>query len=254
MVLAAIDAGLGILGFSCHNYAGLDFITYQMKKENVDAYFDEISHMQYKYGDRIRIYKGLEVESRNGWDSPASADPRCDYSIGSVHYFKIDDAFYSVDSSPEKFMKALEAVGGDITRLWRTYFEEVAGYATQSDYDITGHIDLISKFNEKMHLFDESDPHYIDMALQALDCAIDRNKIIEINCGAIASGWKTVPYPAPFLLKRMKKRNARTIISSDAHHTSAIVQSYEKARRLLSDFGFTERTILTDTGFEQTSL
>lgn len=254
MVIAAIDAGLKILGISCHNFAGLDFISYQMKEENVDSYFAEIERLQKKYGDRIAIFKGLEIESRNGKGEIAQKDPRCDYSIGSIHYFNINGQYHSVDSEPELFTGALEAAGNDISRLWRIYFDEVKTYATQSDYDITGHIDLISKFNEKCHLFDESDPLYQSLAIEALDTAIDCGKIIEINNGAICSGWKTTSYPAPFLIRRIRERNARIIISSDTHHTSTIVQSFDQTEKMLRDFGFSEQMILTKNGFEPIAL
>lgn len=249
MVVSAIDAGLKILGFSCHNHAGLSFISYQMKKENVDMYFSEIERLREKYRDSIIIYKGLEIESRDGYGRIAQKDTRCDYSIGSIHYFCIDGQYHSVDSEPELFLEALKAAGNDMKRLWRIYFNEVCTYAASSDYDITGHIDLISKFNEKCRLFDENDQLYQCLALEALDTALGAGKIIEINNGAIASGWKTRSYPAPFILRRMKEKNAMIIISSDSHHTSNIVQSFDETERMLKDFGFTEQMILTDNGF-----
>lgn len=225
-----------------------------MKKENVDSYFAELERLQEQYADRITIFKGLEMESRNGAGQIAKKDPRCDYSIGSIHYFRIDGQYHSVDSAPELFTKALAAAENDMTKLWRTYFTEVCTYATQSDYDITGHIDLISKFNEKSHLFDESDPLYQSLAIEALDTAIDCGKIIEINNGAIASGWKTTSYPAPFLIRRIRERNARIIISSDTHHTSTIVQSFDQTEKMLRDYGLREQMVLTKHGFEPIAL
>lgn len=38
-----------------------------------------------------------------------------------------------------------------------------------------------------------------------------------MNTGAIARGYRTTPYPAPFILKELKNLGCGIIISSDCH-------------------------------------
>ena len=61
---------------------------------------------------------------------------------------------------------------------------------------------------------------------------MEKNIIFEINTGAMAKGWKTAPYPAPWILKHIAAKGGSVIINSDCH----------KAEFL--DFGFDEALAL----------
>jgi histidinol-phosphatase (PHP family) len=110
-----------------------------------------------------------------------------------------------------------------------------------------------SSFSEK--LFDETDPRYIKARDAALESVFDdfkakgRIPLFEVNTGAISRGYRTTPYPDPFIIKEMKRLGFGAIISSDCHDRNFLDCGYEDAKRLLKEAGFTEHYVLKDEGF-----
>lgn len=80
IVLQALDLGMTRLGFSGHAYTPHD-PSYAMSPETAAVYAGEIRGLQEKYGNRLEILCGLEMDYFSEQDMT-----RFDYSIGSVHY------------------------------------------------------------------------------------------------------------------------------------------------------------------------
>lgn len=130
--------------------------------------------------------------------------------IGSGHYVALPGGGFSpVDVSPAGSEAAIrEAFSGDAYRYAAAYYEGLAArLRAEPRVDIVGHFDLVAKFNEGGRLFDESDPRYRSAALDALDAVVKKHPRFEINTGAMSRGWRSAPYPAPFLLKRLRARS-----------------------------------------------
>ena len=246
MVLAAIDAGLQSIGFSSHCPTGYSFDECQVT--DVEGYFAELEQMRLKYQDRIDIYKGMELESRINGEVRPAIDSRCDYSIGALHYFRTPDGFHPVDYIPKEWLAAKASVGS-VQKLLEGYFEEFLSFAQDSSFDIIAHIDLYTKFNEKDHLFDENEPWYQNMALSYVDKFAATGKIFEVNTGAMSRGYRSIPYPAQFILRRLLALNAPIILSSDSHKADTICFGFDKAEKMLKDIGFTSQMRLTREGF-----
>ena len=104
----------------------------------------------------------------------------------------------------------------------------MSAYADRDDIDIIGHFDLIAKYNEGNNLFDETHPRYLAAAKAAIDRLLAAGKPFEINTGAIASGYRTVPYPAPALLSYLRGQGGKVILSSDAHSPENIAFSFDR--------------------------
>lgn len=229
MVLSAIEKGMECIGFSAHSYV-------EFEKEcgigNGDAalYFDEITRLKDKYRSSIRIYCGIEQD-----DCSSRSTDQYDYVIGSVHYIRIpvekapdrspdflkcDSSFIyiSVDDTPDELIfAAKEFFDNDYYALAQSYYEALSHVVRKTDADIIGHFDLVAKFNEKYRLFDERDPRYTAAWRRAADALIPENRIFEINTGAISRGWRSVPYPSPFITDYLKSAGCRFILSSDSH-------------------------------------
>lgn len=252
MVRAALRAGLTSLGFSSHNYTGFPFDECGIKKERIDAYFQEIDRLQELY-PQIRLYRGFEIESRS-LEGPITFDPRLEFSIGSCHLFDTPKGLIAVDESPEVFQQAIDACGGDIRALLESYFKEVVRFAKSEPFPIIGHFDLVTKFLEKRPFFDEGETWYRDMALGYLEEAAETGKIFEVNTGAISRGWKHHPYPSHFLLQRLSELGAPIILASDAHSKEGITCAFEETETMLRRIGFRTQMRLTDHGFEPVSL
>lgn len=253
MVRSAIAHGLTSLGFSSHAYTGFPFDVCGIKKDRIDGYFQEIERLRRKYTGKLTIYAGFELESRTLSGEPV-IDPRLDYSIGSCHFFDTPQGLFAVDDTPAVFQKALDAMDGNIQALLETYFKEVASFANRSPFSIIGHFDLVTKFQEKHPFFNPEEPWYRDMALSYLEEAAGSGKIFEVNTGAISRGWRSSPYPARFLLQRLKELHAPIMISSDCHHAPDITCRFEVAEAMLRELGFTEQMELGRNGFHAVPL
>ena len=254
MIESALALGFESIGISSHAYTGYPFDVCGIKKERVEEYISTVLNLKEEYRGRINIFLGLELESRVLGEKRPEIDSRLDYTIGSVHLFRKNGCYYPVDNTPEEWEAALAAFGGNHLALIESYLEELATFTEESSFDIVGHYDLYTKFNEKRHLFDEETPQYRALALKYLDRIISTGKIIEVNTGAMSRGWKAVPYPAFFLLERMREKGARVTINSDSHASDTLAFGYNTALRLLREAGFTKETVLTPSGWKEINL
>ena len=121
--------------------------------------------------------------------------------------------------------------------------------AERTGCQIVGHFDLIAKFNEGDRLFDTSHPRYANAALEALDRLAEREVILEINTGAMARGYRSAPYPAPWLLRAMAERKLPICITSDCHERSNLLFAFPQAAELARSCGYRESMVLTRAGF-----
>ena len=223
MVLAAIEKGLDEIGISDHVYTFFDE-SYCMKRERTGEYVAAIAALREKYAGRIVVRCGVEYDAY-------STEPTApfDYAIGSAHYLKVGGKYCPLDCSKDEFVALVRGgFGGDCYALAEEYFSLMRAYADREDIQIIGHFDLISKYNEGNDLFDETDPRYLAAAKKAADALLAAGKTFEINTGAIARGYRTVPYPTPAVLAYLKGKGARFILSSDAHSPQAIAFAFAK--------------------------
>lgn len=223
-VKAAISRGVHTLGFSGHSYTSFD-TDYCMTPEKTEKYIDEISFLKEKYGDRINILCGIELDAYSDIDVS-----RFDYAIGSAHYIKKDGCYIPVDLSADiLFCAAAEHFGGDIYALTEAYYETVL-LLKDKKIDIIGHFDLITKFNQNSVMFDEQHPRYINAAVKAIDVLIQKNIPFEINTGVIIRGYKDKPYPSDFILDKITEKGGRFLLNSDSHRSDMLCFEFEKWR------------------------
>ena len=245
MVLAAIEKGFDSIGFSGHSYMDI-YAEFSMSEEDVKVYKAEIARLQQVYGDRIRIYCGLEKDNYTTISTEGY-----DYLIGSVHVMKHEKGLLFIDWTAERTRENIEKVfGGDGIAYAKHYFKALADLPNHGSFDILGHFDLLTKFNEKEpDLFDTTDPAYRAAATEAAEALAGKVKYFEVNTGAISRGYRTTPYPDPYIIKEMKRLGFGAIISSDCHDRNFLDCGYEDAKRLLKEAGFTEHYVLKDEGF-----
>lgn len=232
MVCAALDLGFHTLGFSDHGHTAYDSCSMSLAQEA--AYRAEIKRLQQAYGNRIHILLGYEHD----WLS-SSGFSQYEYAIESVHYVPVDEGVFCVDRSRAVLEKAIhEQFGGDPYRMCRAYFRTVCESCANTKADILGHMDLVMKFNERRDIFDDEDPRYQNAALEAADCAADSGRLVEINTGAIARGYRTEPYPGRAILKRLHEKNARILLSSDCHDAAYLDCAFANAAQIARECGF----------------
>ena len=245
MVLAAIDAGMPILGLSDHSDS--PFQSYCMRVHQYPEYLQEISRLQDKYGDKIKLLKGIELDSNS---DPAITN-ELDYYLCSVHELVYEDRFYGIDHAKSIQQECIDREhGGDIHGFERDYFDVLVAHVQKNKPDIVGHFDVITKFG----LIDENDPVYRKMALEALEKIVAVTPVLEVNTGAIYRGYRTTPYPADFILEHLLKLGGEVILGADAHATAGIICAFPEAVERIRRIGFDHVLTLDTDGFHKQSI
>ncbi|MBQ5772957.1 MAG: histidinol-phosphatase [Clostridia bacterium] len=241
----AIAQGLDTLGFSGHAYVEGDEECC-MSPERTEEYRAEIGRLRALYGDRIHLLCGIERDYYSPLDRGGY-----DYVIGGVHYLRLDGELYPLDLRAD-VLRALirEHFAGDPVALARAYYERVAELPEKTECDVIAHFDLITKFNERDPVFDETDPRYLRVALDALDALLEQDKIIEINTGAVSRGYRRTPYPVPILLRRIAEKGGRVIFGSDSHSKETLLFGRSEAIHLARAAGIGSMTCLTPSGWQ----
>jgi len=223
MVRAALDMGLPAIGFTGHSHTTFDE-SWCMSASGTAAYRAEIARLKAKYAGQIAVYCGVEQDLLS--DAPTES---YDYVIGSVHYLAVDGTYIPVDESASDLYRAARRhFGGDLYALIEAYYEHVSRVHAVTGCGVVGHFDLITKFNEGGVLFDETDPRYIAAWKAAADALLPTGALFEINTGAIARGYRTVPYPSAPILDYLIARGARFLLSGDAHSPAGLCCGFER--------------------------
>lgn len=245
LALAAIQKGFDSLGFSGHSYTFFRECASSMPAENEAAYKREVAKVKETYQDQLAVYCGLELDGYSIVDTSGY-----DYIIGSMHYIQVDGVYRGVDHSVEETRETIEEYfGGDGLRYVRAYYDALSKLTEFSEIDFVGHFDLVTKFCEVQNFFDAESKEYKKYALDALDVLTSKFRLFEINSGAISRGYRKTPYPAPFILKELKKRNCGILIGADCHDRQYLDCYFKEAEELMKACGFQEKYVLTQKGF-----
>lgn len=250
MARAAFEAGAVSFGASGHSHTPIPEDEGGVLPVDMGPYKAEVLRLRGEYAGRMDVLLGIELD--NCADVTAEG---FDYWIGSAHRLRgPDGAYHTVDWDEETLEDCRDRVfGGDGFAMAKGYYAEVRKMAALRP-TILGHIDLIAKFNEDGAFFDEGDPRYRAAALEALHAADPGETLLEINTGAMARGYRTVPYPALFLLKEWRGMGGKIILTADAHSARDIVHGFAQAAELARTAGFRRSTLLTLTGREERPL
>ena len=248
MIEKSISSGFSSLGFSGHAYTPFDD-SFCMSNENTKKYLETIPHLKKKYKDKIEIYCGTEADLHSEFDQS-----KYDYTIGSVHYIKKENEYLSVDHSEENTKKIVkDYFDNDYLKYTRAYYETTV-HLPEINPDIIGHFDVVAKFNEGGKFFDETDKKYLDYAFFAIDEIIKKCSVFEVNTGAVAKGYKKAPYPSIPILKRLKEKGAKIILSSDCHDLNYLDFYFDESRALLKEIGFYEAVTISGGNFLEYSI
>ncbi len=245
-VKRAIALGFDSIGFSGHCYTQYPCAS-AMTKEGTERYKQEIRRLKEVYKDRIQIFCGIEFDMYSEEDLQ-----EFDYVIGAVHYLKIGQEYVGFDRDAKTVEQVIQTYfGGDGMRYAKAYYETLSQLPQYAEKcDIVGHVDLITKHMETHPFFDTSSKEYQNLVFGAIDVLADSVGVFEVNTGAIARGYRTTPYPEPFILKELKKRGCGIVLSSDCHDNRFLNCYFEQALQLVKDCGFKEVLKLTEKGFE----
>lgn len=250
MVEAAVKKQMTAIGFSGHSHTAFDE-SYCMSSGNTEKYILDILRLKVKYKDIIPVYLGIE---KDRFSDITNLD-RFDYVIGSVHYVAKNGCYLAVDESEEIFLNNIkEHYDGDIFAFCEDYYKEVCYMSYMDEIDIIGHMDLVTKFNEGGRLFDTDNKRYTSAVNEALYRLAAKEKILEINTGAISRGYRNEPYPEESILVKWRKLGGRIIFSGDAHSIEGMCYKFSEAEKLAKKCGFKSAVILSEGKFSEISI
>ncbi len=248
LVRKALELQFVSLGFSSHGPTWWD--PYSLKQEDVSKYRSDVQRLQQEYADRLEIFLGIEHDSLG---EPVGEG--YDYVIESVHAMMAGGELCFIDWSLEKTQKAIhEQFGDDPYAYAKAYFRTCAEAYEANPAQIMGHPDLLTKFNERCPMIDVEDKRFVKPALEAMECALGKGLIPEVNTGAISRGYRTAPYPCRPILQYLKAHNAPVVVTSDCHDAANLDCHYEKTAALLRGMGFRSTLRMRKTGWEEIGL
>lgn len=243
MIRWAIAKGSDSIGLSDHYF--VDFETgYDIKKEKVNEYKSKLYTLKEQYKDEIDVFVGAEID----WASP-KADG-FDYLIGSVHWITVEGENIPVDFNSKSIIDAADRyLGGDRMLFVEKYYGTVIDLAKKFKFDIVGHIDLVTKFNERELVIDTNDRRYMKYVTDTVDSLIPTGAIFEINTGAISRGYRTTPYPDKRVLEYIRSQGGEVIYSSDAHSREAMFCEFDSVIEYARSVGYKSVKKLGKNGF-----
>jgi len=222
MVQEAIRLGMTELGISDHSYTAFDE-SYCIPKARLAEYKAEIEGLKKAYAGQIKLLCGIEQDYYS--DAPTTD---YEYVIGSAHYVRKEGEYIPVDESAEVLQEAVTRLfGGDFYAFCEAYYETIGGVAEKTGCSIIGHFDLVSKFLERVPLFDPSHPRYIAAWQKAVDRLLPSGALFEINTGAMSRGYRTDPYPAADIRAYIAAHGGRFLLSDDAHSKENLCYAFE---------------------------
>ena len=236
IVLAAIENGMGEIGFSSHSHLDSE-PSWTLSTESEKEYKKTILELKSRYKDQIKVRLGIEQDYWSKTDNLTDYE----YVIGAVHsIWEEDTEWSSVDMDYANFDYAVDHYfGGDRMAAVERYFELVGDLYKRTKCDIIAHFDLITKLNEK-HLketgelfVDDEDPRYINAERRALEKLVATPVIFEINTGAMSRGYATVPYPSQRVLQYLSEHKTPVILASDSHSKETLTYAFDDVMNLV---------------------
>ncbi len=225
-VLKAISLGMEEIGLSDHGPIPTSFMSYQEYKDNLcyrfmsldvfeHIYLKELDDVIEEYGDKIKIYRGLEVEylpyEKEFYEMLHN---KLDYLNLGIHYFvsngKIHNSYSHVtyENVLDYAKNAVEAMN---TGLFKTLV----------------HPDLFMFSYENINGERKFDEAATEASKMIIEAAIRNNVYLEINCNGLANSRKYDSddwlYPYHEFWKLVKTyKDAKIIIGVDAHRPEAL--------------------------------
>jgi len=193
--------------------------------KDLAAYKSEVRALAEEFKGTIRILCGIEAEFDTGF-------PRgdFDYVIGSQHFITAPDGVrFAFDESPEKLFEGIRLhFGGRPKAFVKAYFAQERELVRRCDCEILGHLDLVRKFNAKHPFFSEREPWYRKEIEETAEAIAASGKLVEVNTGAIARGWRKDVYPSAAFRRILRRRGVRFVLSSDAHSASGLDAAFDR--------------------------
>lgn len=224
---AAVERGLGELGFADHNPMPEPFDDWRMLIEELPRYLDAVAEARAAF-PQLNIKLGLECDFLPGqekWIERLAGMAEWDFLIGSVHYLP---AGWEVDN-PKYLSRHTHRAAPE---MWEQYWSTLAQCIRSGLFDFIAHPDLPKKFG----VSPEGDlRRYYEPAIEAL---ADTGLAYEINTAGLRKPCAE-QYPAARFLELAHSAGVPLLINSDAHHPTEVGADFDRALALARAAGYT---------------
>jgi histidinol-phosphatase (PHP family) len=250
-VKAAIQQGFTSLGFSEHSVLPFEN-TFALQSGTENTYVIEINRLKDVYKDQLQILLAMEADYIPGISAgfnKLKASLGLDYLIGSVHLVLNNDTgiLWFIDGPKrETYDKGLnELFDGDIRKGVTSYWHQINRMVEEEQFDIIGHLDKIKMHNQG-RWFSEKDKWYTDLVNQSISMIAEKDLIVEVNTRGLYKGRSESLFPGEYILRRLKERDVRITLSSDAHQPTELSLGFDDAKILLRSCGFGGYAVFSD--------
>lgn len=225
MVVGAIEKGLEEICFTEHidyEYPD-DSIVFEF---NLNKYDAELTRLQQKYHDVIRIRKGVEIGVQphilHKYEQLMDQET-FDFVICSMH---------TTDKKSLHYKEIFE--GRTVEEAFELYYSEyLTCLKNFKRYNVLGHVDLIKRYTDQ-----PSKNLFHDALTEIFKEVIPNGKGIELNTSGVRYG---LPHalPSEDVLALYKQCGGEIItIGSDAHRVSELAFQFQDSLKLLQSIGF----------------
>jgi histidinol-phosphatase (PHP family) len=235
-VEAALRAGVTDVGLTDHLWlyfappSGRD-PRWAIPEEQFDAHYAEMLEVREEYRGRIDVRVSVEADFVAGHEDALLAILSrydFDYVLGSVHFMDgwlIDD--------PEQAHRYREE---RVAEIYRRYFANIRRAIALGCFDVLAHFDLPKKFG---YLPEED---LTAVVAETLDLAKERDIAIEVSTGGLRKPVAEI-YPAPAILREMRRRDIPIVLSSDSHAPEEVAFGFDRSIALVREHGYDELVI-----------
>lgn len=195
-----------------------------MIEKDVYSYLKEARGLKAKYGHKIAINVGFEIDYIEGYEEKTQLflekyPETIPHSILSVHFIKLEnDSYFCIDYSADSFIKKADEVGFET--LYKSYEKSLLKALSLPYGEMTpkkiGHINLIHKF---INAYDYVDPIDWDKLLKI---AKGNHYRLDYNYAGIDKKDYGKTYPDAGMVEKAKILGLELETGSDAHKAEEV--------------------------------
>lgn len=225
----AIERGLQEIALTDH-YETLDPGERLDQVIDYREYIQELDRVRARYGDRLRIKLGSEINMEipmQGQIESCLREHPFDFVIGSLH------AVDFVDVGMHSYYQELS-----VDEYHRKYFEDLLR-AVNSDFtfSVLGHIDFVTRYGGYRNNVVSVKKHH-EVLTEIMKKVISTGRGIELNTSALRYGLKDF-HPSQDILRLYRELGGEIItIGSDSHTAGTLAQDFKEAEALLLHLGY----------------
>ena len=228
-VKKAIELGFDTIGMSDHApFEELKDRSVRMVPDEYPIYLEELEKAIHEYGSLIKIKKGLEIEY---FESHAE---RYDELLNTLDYLALGK-HYIEDKESFQGLRSVYALNKP--EHLAVYADTIEKAIQTLNFKFVCHPDLM------LYGYPEFDEHAKAASLKIIEASIRYLVPLEINANGIRKGTRPLKegerylYPRLEFWKLVKEKNAKVIVSSDAHDPEKllddeVMMAYKFARDL----------------------